>query len=103
MFYSKVGLGISLLIKCIRNDSIIIRFSKEILYIAVICCLRNNPLVPCDSSHYQRCHQNLYDFFFYILTKSAHLISPLYETPCVTPNALKRFRSSLHLLRLWIS
>ena len=91
MFYSKVGLGISLLIKCIRNDSIIIRFSKEILYITVICCLRNNPLVPCDSSHYQRCHQNLYDFFFYILTKSAHLISPFMKPHVLLPTHLNVF------------
>ncbi len=84
MFYSKVGLGISLLIKCIRNDSIIIRFSKEILYIAVICCLRNNPLVPCDGACYQRCYQNLYHFFFYILAKSAHLISPSMKSNVLT-------------------
>ena len=66
-------------------------------------CLYRKCSVPCNSSHYQRCHQNLYDFFLHIFAKSAHLISPLYETLYVTPNVLKRFRSSLHLLRLWVS
>ena len=41
--------------------------------------------------NYQHCHQNLYDFFFYILTKSAHLISPFMKPHVLLPTHLNVF------------